>query len=194
MGCDERLARGGAAGHSIGADWFGVHRACRRAFGMRRFAVGGLAGRGGRRPVQGSDRCRRATATSGMRGGDLCSGPASSRHVYGRGSRLRVGPRGPRQSAWPCFVDVVGGHFRHAEVLADCAHFTPKLLGSCSVLVVEGKIIACSPTSSTSSRAAFQPGSGEARGPRGPSASVIRTNQALVGHPHQLGGDGDCAG
>ena len=32
MGCDEPLARGGGAGHTIGAVWFGANRACRRAF------------------------------------------------------------------------------------------------------------------------------------------------------------------
>ena len=32
MGCDEPLARGGGAMHTIGAVWFGANRACRRAF------------------------------------------------------------------------------------------------------------------------------------------------------------------
>jgi hypothetical protein len=32
MGCDERLARGGGARHTIGAVWFGANRTCRRAF------------------------------------------------------------------------------------------------------------------------------------------------------------------
>ena len=32
MGCDEPLARGGGARHTIGAVWFGANRACGRAF------------------------------------------------------------------------------------------------------------------------------------------------------------------
>ena len=32
MGCDEPLARGGGARHTIRAVWFGAHRVCRRAF------------------------------------------------------------------------------------------------------------------------------------------------------------------
>ena len=32
MGCDEPLARGGGARHTIGAVWFGANRVCRRAF------------------------------------------------------------------------------------------------------------------------------------------------------------------
>jgi hypothetical protein len=32
MGCDEPLARGSGARHTIGAVWFGANRVCRRAF------------------------------------------------------------------------------------------------------------------------------------------------------------------
>ena len=32
MGCDEPLARGSGARHTIGAVWFGGNRVCRRAF------------------------------------------------------------------------------------------------------------------------------------------------------------------
>ena len=47
IGCNEPLARGGGARHTIRADWL-VHIGFAGGhFEMRRFAVGGLAGRGG---------------------------------------------------------------------------------------------------------------------------------------------------
>ena len=44
MGCDEPLARGGGAVERVGAVWLVQIGLARGHFGMRRFAVGGLAG------------------------------------------------------------------------------------------------------------------------------------------------------